>query len=117
MVKQNGNLNIPADYAFLEVCIIFGFQLKGGGGIVEVLNFCILNAKYYIHNKRLLDDNNIEFLHFLYIYPISRSRVSQNSDWFCQIYDPVHVYICIWICDFILSQNSIFTVVVNFIQL
>ncbi len=36
------------------------------GEIFEVLNFCILNAKYYIHNKRLLDDN-IEFLHFLYV--------------------------------------------------
>ncbi len=29
--------------------------------------FCILNAKYYIHNKRLLDDNNIEVLHCLYV--------------------------------------------------
>ncbi len=38
-----------------------------GGGIFEVLNFCILIAKYYIHNKRLLDDNNIEVLHFLYV--------------------------------------------------
>ncbi len=36
------------------------------GEIFEVLIFCILNAKYYIHNKRLLDDNNIQFLHFLY---------------------------------------------------
>ncbi len=37
------------------------------GEIFESLNICILNAKYYIHNKRLLDDNNIEFLHILYV--------------------------------------------------
>ncbi len=59
---------IAADYDFLEECIIFGFHLRGGvGEIFEVLIFCILIAKYYIRNKRLLDDNNIEFLHFLYV--------------------------------------------------
>ncbi len=57
--------DIAADYDFLEECIIFGVHLRGK--ISEVLNFCILNAKYYIHNKRLLDNNNIEFLHFLYV--------------------------------------------------
>ncbi len=60
-----GDLEIPADYDFLEECIIIGFDLKGE--IFEVLNFCILNAKCYIHNKKLLDDNNIECLHFLYV--------------------------------------------------
>ncbi len=59
------DLEIPADYDFLKECIIFGFHLRGE--IFEVLNFCILNGKYYMHNKRLLDDNNIEFLHFLYV--------------------------------------------------
>ncbi len=58
------DLEIPTNYDFLEECIIFGFHLRGE--IFEVLNFCILNSKYYTHNKRLLDDNNIEFLHFLY---------------------------------------------------
>ncbi len=53
------------DLNFLEECIIFGFHLRGE--IFEVLTFCILIAKYYIYNKRLLDDNNIEFLHFLYV--------------------------------------------------
>ncbi len=52
-----GDLEIPTDYDFLKECIIFGFHLRGE--IFEVPNFCILNAKYYIHNKRLLDDNNI----------------------------------------------------------
>ncbi len=50
-----GDLKIPAEHNFLEECIIFGFHLRGE--IFEVLNFCILNAKYYIRNKRLLDDN------------------------------------------------------------
>ncbi len=52
-----GDLEIAADYEFLEECIIFNFHLTGK--IFEDLNFCILIAKYYIHNKRLLDDNNI----------------------------------------------------------
>ncbi len=60
-----GDFEIAADYDFLEECIIFGFHLRGP--IFEILNFCILIAKCYIHNKRLLDDNNIEFLHFLYV--------------------------------------------------
>ncbi len=38
-----GDLEIAADYDFLEECIIFGFHLKGG--IFAVLNFCILIAK------------------------------------------------------------------------
>ncbi len=38
-------------------------QGGGGGRNFDVLNFCILKAKYYIHNKRLLD----EFIHF-YMY-------------------------------------------------
>ncbi len=57
-----GDLEIPADYDFQEECIILGFNRRGGGGIFEVLHFCILKAKHYIHNKRLLNDNNIEFL-------------------------------------------------------
>ncbi len=47
-----GNLEIPAGYDLVEV--------------VHLLNFCMLIAKYYIHSKRLLDVNNIKFLHFLY---------------------------------------------------
>ncbi len=39
------DLEIPADYNFLEECTIFGFHLRGE--IFEVVNFYILNAKYY----------------------------------------------------------------------
>ncbi len=56
------DLDIPADYDFLEECIIYGYHLRGD--IFEVLDFLILNPKYYTHNQRLLDDTNIEFLHF-----------------------------------------------------
>ncbi len=59
------DLEIPADYDFLEECIIFGFHLRVE--MFEFLSFCILIAKYYIHNNRLLDENNIQFLHFLYV--------------------------------------------------
>ncbi len=86
---------IPVDYDFLEECIIFGFHVRGGG-IFEVLHFCILNVKYYIHNKRLLDDNNIEFLHFLYVLKFKLDRehkickmnnTTQTFDKFVFLYD------------------------------
>ncbi len=38
--NRMGDLEITADYDFLEECIIFGFHLRGE--IFEVLNFCIL---------------------------------------------------------------------------
>ncbi len=41
-----GDLDIAADYDFLEKCIIFGFHLRGD--IFEVLHFCILIAKYRV---------------------------------------------------------------------
>ncbi len=63
--NRMGDLEIASDSDFLEESIIFGFHLRRD--IFELLNLCILIAKYYIHNKRLLDDNNIEFLHFLYV--------------------------------------------------
>ncbi len=47
---------------------VLSLAFISGGSIIEVLNVCILNAKYYIHNKRLLYDNTIEFLHYLYVY-------------------------------------------------
>ncbi len=55
------DFEIPADYDFLEECIIFGFHRRE---IFEDQNFCILNAKYYIHNKRLLY-YNFDFLYVL----------------------------------------------------
>ncbi len=35
-----------------------------------VMNSCILNTKYYIHNKWLLDGDNVEVLHFLYVFAL-----------------------------------------------
>ncbi len=39
-----GDLEIPADYEFLEERIIFDFHFRGE--IFEVLTFCILKANY-----------------------------------------------------------------------
>ncbi len=62
---------------------IYYLWLSSQGAIFEVMNWCILNAKCYIHNKGLLDENNTEFLHFLYaletrhilIYMVTSSHV------------------------------------------
>ncbi len=55
-----GDLEIPADYDFLKDVLSLAFISE----IFEVLIVCILNAKYYIHNRILLYDYNIEFLNF-----------------------------------------------------
>ncbi len=46
---------------------IYYLWLSPQGEIFKALIFGILKAKYYIHNKILLYENNIEFLHFLYV--------------------------------------------------
>lgn len=54
--KNIEDLLILPTYNCLEIIITFGFQLK------EI--FFI--AKYYIYNKRMLEDNNLDFFNFLY---------------------------------------------------
>jgi hypothetical protein len=58
-----GDIEIAHNYECLEECIIFGFQLRGE--IFDVLNYCILVGKYYIHRIRLFEENNICFFNFL----------------------------------------------------
>jgi hypothetical protein len=43
-----------------DLCILFGFDPVDD--VIFVLNFCVLHAKYYIYIRRLLKDNNINFL-------------------------------------------------------
>ncbi len=69
-----GDLEMPVDYDFLEILLSLAFFSGAEVGDIWSPKFCILNDKYYIHNKRLLDDNNIEFLHFLYVLYIGYRR-------------------------------------------
>ncbi len=63
-----GDLEILAEYwAYLGRMYYLWPSPQEVGEIFEVQNFCILDAKCYIHNERLLEDNNVEFLHFLHV--------------------------------------------------
>ncbi len=46
----------------LNECITFGFQ--GDSDVIEVLNYCVVYAKYYIYIQRLYNNNTLE----LFIY-------------------------------------------------
>ena len=57
------DIKIPFNYENLEECILFGFPIEGD--IFEVLNYCILVAKFYIYRQRLFNDNDIDLFSFL----------------------------------------------------
>ncbi len=50
------DFRIASDYEDIEECILFGFQPRGD--TFEVLNFCILQAKYYVYIQRMYEQNN-----------------------------------------------------------
>ena len=58
-----GDIQIQGDCESLEESILFGFQVEGD--IFNVLNFCILLAKYYIYKQRIHNDNLIDFYQYL----------------------------------------------------
>ena len=51
------------DETEIDECILFGYP--GDIDIVHVLNFAILQAKYYIYIQRLCANNKIDFYNFL----------------------------------------------------
>ena len=57
------DLKISPNCEHLEESILFGFQIEGG--IFDVLNYCILVAKFYIYKQRLFTENNIDLYTFL----------------------------------------------------
>ena len=52
------DIKISFNYENLEECILFGFPIEGD--VFEVLNYCILVAKFYIYRQRLFNDNDID---------------------------------------------------------
>ncbi len=47
----------------LNECIIFGF--RGDSHVKEVLNYCVLYAKYYIYIQHLYNNNKLELFAYL----------------------------------------------------
>ncbi len=56
--------NILLHYEFLEESILFGFQMNGE--IFDILNYCILNGKFYIHKQKLFHENTLDFYDYLW---------------------------------------------------
>ncbi len=47
-----------------RVCILFGFQMNGE--VFDILNYCILNGKFYIHKQKLFHENALDFYDYLW---------------------------------------------------
>ena len=61
--------NNLGDIVLLDIpdeCILFGYQWENDD-LFKVLNFCILNAKHYIHKQKLFNNNNFDLYDFLII--------------------------------------------------
>ncbi len=44
---------------------ISGFDFQTNGEVFDILNFCILNGKFYIHKQKLLHENALDFYDYL----------------------------------------------------
>ncbi len=55
---------ITLHYEFLEESILFGFQMNGE--VFDILNYCILNGKFYIHKQKLFHENALDFYDYLW---------------------------------------------------
>ncbi len=58
------DIEITLQYEFLEESIIFGFQMNGE--VFDILNYCILNGKIYIHKQKLFHENALDFYDYLW---------------------------------------------------
>ncbi len=61
--------------------ILFGFV--GSNGIIDVLNYCILYAKYYIYTQRLFNQNKLDvyvYLTFLKNTLTKEGQISINNN-------------------------------------
>ncbi len=55
---------ITLHYGFLEESILFGFHVNGE--VFDILNYCILNGKFYIHKQKLFHENALDFYDYLW---------------------------------------------------
>ncbi len=55
---------ITLHYEFLEENILFVFQMNGE--VFDILNYCILNGKFYIHKQNHFHENALDFYDYLW---------------------------------------------------
>ncbi len=58
-----GDIQIVLHSENLEECILFGFQIEGD--IFNVLNYCIILAKFHIYCQRIHNNNAINLFQYL----------------------------------------------------
>ncbi len=51
-------------YEFLEEIILFDLQMNGE--VFDILNYCMLNRKFYIHKQKLSHENSLDFYDYLW---------------------------------------------------
>ncbi len=64
IISDDCDTKITLHYEFLEESILFGFQMNGE--VFHILNYCILNGKYYIHKQKLFHENALDFYDYLW---------------------------------------------------
>ncbi len=62
----------------LNECIFFGFP--GDSDVIEVLNYCVLYAKYYIYIQSLYNNKKLDI--FAYMYQLNYAM--QIEDKICK---------------------------------
>ncbi len=55
---------ITIHHEFLEESIFFGFQMNGE--VFDILNYCKLNVKFYIHKQKLFHENALDCYDYLW---------------------------------------------------
>ncbi len=55
---------ITLHYEFLEESILFGFQMNQE--VFDILNYCILNGKFYIHKQKLFHGKALDIYDYLW---------------------------------------------------
>ncbi len=78
------NTKIILHYEFIEDSILFGFQTNGE--VFDILNYCILNEKLYIHKQNQFHENTLDFHDYLwelkYKLQIERMICNGNDEQF-----------------------------------
>ncbi len=53
------NIHLYLNVHHVNIRVSFGFQMNGE--VFDILNYCILNGKVYIHKQKLFHENALDF--------------------------------------------------------
>ena len=80
--NRSSDVHIFPEHPVLEECIIFGFQQNDN--TFEVLDYCVLHAKFFIYRNRLFNKNKVDFYDFLirlkYSLQVEKTICENNNE-------------------------------------